>query len=187
MVLTETASTAASAESFVPVVVALVTAAAAVLAPRLAARADDLKRAERLTALLGDMPPSPQRDLLEELRDDYATVWALRQAAPVSSPLHTASRAAYFAGVLVLVIGPVLLLLMPGMQWWYWVWYLCGLTLLFIGVALHRRAAAARRRWMLSELRARGLAPPLDGRLGDRRDSGRVVRGQPAGRADDTA
>ena len=105
MLLAEPATTATVAEPFVPIVVALVTATAAVLAPRVAARADDLKRAERLTALLGDMPPSPQRDLLAELRDDYATVWALRQAAPTASPLRTASRIAYYAGVLVLIIG----------------------------------------------------------------------------------
>lgn len=166
MLLAEPATTATVAEPFVPIVVALVTATAAVLAPRVAARADDLKRAERLTALLGDMPPSPQRDLLAELRDDYATVWALRQAAPTASPLRTASRIAYYAGVLVLIIGAVSLLLTPGMQWWYWAWYLGALALLLVGVLLHRRMIAHQRGWMVAELRRRGLRGPLDGRLG---------------------
>ena len=80
------------AEAAVPILVALVTAATAIIAPRLAARSDDLKRAERLTKLLDDLSPSPQRELLEQLRDDYATVWALRQAAPTFSHLRNASR-----------------------------------------------------------------------------------------------
>lgn len=165
MLFFETTTTTTSAESFVPVVVALVTAAAAMIAPRIAARGDDLKRAERLTALIEDMPPSRQRDLLEQLRDDCATTWALREVAP-APPLRRASRAAYWTGVAVLIAGAILLLLLPGMQWWYWISYLAGLALLAVGAVLHQRAMSQQREWMRAELLARGLRPPLDGRLG---------------------
>lgn len=160
------------AESVAPVVVALVTAAAAILAPRLAARSDDLKRAERLTKLLADLPPTSQRELLEQLRDDYMTVWALRQAAPTLFRLRNISRAAYYSGVLVLVVGPLWLLLTPGMQWWYWVCYLGGAVLLVTGIALHRRRMSRQLHWMAGELRRRGLRPPLDGSLGEVETSG---------------
>ncbi|MBW9111550.1 hypothetical protein [Microbacterium ureisolvens] len=153
------------AEAVAPVLVALLTATAAIVAPRLAGRSDDLKRAERLTALLGDLSPSPRRVLLEQLRDDYATLWALQQAAPRFPRLRAASRATYYGGVLVLILGPLTLLLTPGMQWWYWAYYLGGALLLAIGIALHRQRQRRQRRWMEQELKRRGLRPPLDGTL----------------------
>ncbi|MFH8253135.1 hypothetical protein ACH3VR_22400 [Microbacterium sp. B2969] len=176
MLFAQQSGTAMVAEAVVPVVVALVAAAAAIIAPRLAARGDDLKRAERLTELLHDLTPSPQRELLEQLRDDSATVWALRQAAPALPRLRTASRAAYYGGVLVLIIGPISLLLTPGMQWWYWAYYLAGGVLLGIGVALHRQRVARQGRWMAGELRRRGLRAPLDGSLDDRARSSSSAR-----------
>lgn len=160
-----TAGSATVAEALAPIVVALVTAAAAILAPRLAARSDDLKLAERLTELLDDLSPTPQRELLEQLRDDYATVWALRQAAPAEPRLRNLARAAYWGGVLILIIGPLTLLLTPGMQWWFWMAYLGGLLLLVVGVILHRRRSTRQHAFMVAELRRRELRAPLDGRL----------------------
>ena len=167
MLQTQQTDPATFAQAIVPVVVALVTATTAIIAPRLAARGDDLRRAERLTELLADLPAAPQRELIEQLRDDYATSWALRQAAPAFPGLRAVSRAAYFAGILVLIIGPLSLLLTPGMQWWYWAYYLGGAALLLIGIALGRRRMMRQRRWMAGELRRRGLRSPLDRSLDD--------------------
>ncbi|MEV1130428.1 hypothetical protein [Agromyces sp. NPDC049794] len=82
MLLFEEAGAAMTGEDVVRVIVAILTALAALLAPRLGARHDDLEQAERLTTLLPDLA-SPERELLHQLRDDHAVVWALRQAAPV--------------------------------------------------------------------------------------------------------
>jgi hypothetical protein len=70
-------NTAFAGENLVPVVVTLLTVAGAVLVPLLNAYADDLKRAERLTSILDGMARSPERRLVEQVRDDYAVVWAL--------------------------------------------------------------------------------------------------------------
>lgn len=172
MLHTAQTDTAMVAEAVAPVLVALVTAAAAIIAPRLAGRGDDLKRVERLTKLLQDLVDSPQRKLLEQLRDDYATLWALRQAAPTFQLLRNASRITYYGGVLVLIIGPLSLLLTPGMQWWYSAYYVGGAALLATGSALHRRHRARQNQWMAGELRRRGLRAPLNGSLN--------IRGRPS-------
>ena len=72
------------------------------------------------------------------------------------------------------------------MQWWYWISYLGGLALLGVGAVLHRRAMSQQREWMRAELLARGLRPPLDGRLGGAPATRRGREGA-TGREKDTA
>ncbi|WP_448810665.1 hypothetical protein [Agromyces bauzanensis] len=156
---------AVTGEAFVPIIVALLTVAGAILVPRLNAHPDDLKRAESLTALLADLPPSPQRDLLEQVRDDHAIVWALRQAAPTLPGMLVLVRIAYYGGVAVLLAAPVSLLLTPGYQWWFWIAYLAGAALLGVGAAVDRIRSARRRAWMSAERASRGLRAPVDDRL----------------------
>lgn len=153
---------AVAGEAVVPILVALVTVAGAILAPRLTAHPDELKRAESLTALLAAMPPSPQRDLLEEVRDDHAVVWALRQTAPAMPGLRAWTRIAYSGGILVLLAAAVSLLLTPGYQGWFWVAYLAGAALLVVGALLDRVRSARRRAWMSAERTRRGLQAPTD-------------------------
>lgn len=151
-------------EAVVPIIVALVTVAGAILAPRLNAHPDELKRTESLTALLAALPPSAQRDLLEQVRDDQAVAWALRQAAPALPRLRMLARAAYAGGIIVVLAAAVSLLLTPGYQWWFWAAYLAGAVLLVAGVALDRVRSARRRAWMRAERASRGLRAPVDDR-----------------------
>jgi hypothetical protein len=159
-------TTAVAGENVVPVVVTLLTVAGAVLVPLLNAYADDLKRAERLTAILDGMARSPERRLVEQLRDDYAVVWALRQSAPSFRWLRTLGRVAYSGGVLVLILGPLYLLLVPGYQPWFWAFYVGGAVMLALGGLLHHVRAVRQRSWMSAERERRGLRAPEH----DRRD-----------------
>ncbi|GGI48610.1 hypothetical protein BCL57_003313 [Agromyces flavus] len=159
------AGVATVGEVIVPIVVALVTVAGAILVPRLNAASDDLKRAEQLTAILAGMPDSPDRDLVREVRDDHASSWALRAAAPTHPRLRAAAQAAYYGGLGVLLVSAVSLILAPGYQWWFWAWYLLGAALLAVGGILGHRRSVRRREWMSEERRRRGLRPPVDARL----------------------
>ena len=96
-------------EIIVPIVVALVTVAGAILVPRLNAGSDDLRRAEQLTAILEGMSDSPDRDLVRRVRDDHASSWALRAAAPTYPRVRVAGQGAYYAGLVVLVVSAVAL------------------------------------------------------------------------------
>ena len=151
-------------ENLIPVVVTLLTIAGAVLVPVLNAYADDLKRAERLTAVLDGMARSPERRLVERVRDDYALTWALRQSAPSYRVLQSLGGVAYLGGLLVLILGPLYLLLVPGYQPWFWAYYLGAAVLLGLGGVLRRVRTMRQREWMSSERQRRGLRAPEDHR-----------------------
>jgi hypothetical protein len=158
-------NTAFAGENLVPVVVTLLTVAGAVLVPLLNAYADDLKRAERLTSILDGMARSPERRLVEQVRDDYAVVWALRQSAPLFRWLRTLGGVAYYGGIFVLIVGPLYLLLAPGYQPWFWAYYLGAAALLGLGGLLHHIRAVRQREWMSVERERRGLHAPSNRRL----------------------
>lgn len=161
----EVADAAVVASIVIPIIVTLLTIAGAVVAPRLASNADDLGRAESLTAVLDTMPRSPQRELVEQLRDDHATVWALRQAAPELATTRAFGSAAYVGGLATLLLGVVYLLVASGYQSWFWMVYAAGVALVVIGWLVLRYRVGRRRRWMSAELRRRGLRLPVDRRL----------------------
>ncbi|MBM7505352.1 hypothetical protein ACFPER_17840 [Agromyces aurantiacus] len=165
MLLALEAGTATVSEIVVPILVTVLTVAGALVAPRLNASADDLKRAEQLTGVLDGMADSPERELVRQVRDDQATAWALRASAPPFPRLRAAGLSAYYAGVVALIAGPVVLVLAPGYQWWFWAWYLAGTVLLVVGALLAHRRSMRRREWMSAERRRRGLRPPVDARL----------------------
>ena len=156
--------TATVSEIVVPILVAVLTAAGALIAPRLNAAADDLKRAEQLTTVLEGMTDSPERDYVRHVRDDHATAWALSAAAPRLPRLRIAGLAASSSGILVLVVSAIALFLAPGYQWWFWAWYLLAAVLLAVGGILGYLRSAHRRDWMAAERRHRGLGPPIDAR-----------------------
>ena len=152
-------STTIAGENLVPVVVTLLTVAGAVLVPVLNAYADDLKRAERLTAILDGMARTPERRLVERVRDDYAVVWALRQSAPAFLWLRILGGVAYYGGILLLILGPLYLLLVPGYQPWFWAYYVGAAALLGLGGVLHYVQAVRQREWIHAERKRRGLRP----------------------------
>lgn len=165
MLHAEVADAATVGGIVIPIIVTLLTIAGAVVAPRLISTADDLKHAENLSVVLNTMAPSPERELVERERDDLATVWSLRQAAPVFTTMRATGTAAYVGGVAVLLLGVLYLLVTPGYQWWFWLVYLLGVALLVAGWLLLRTRAARRRAWMSRELRRRELRLPTDARL----------------------
>jgi hypothetical protein len=182
MLHAEVADAATVGGIVIPIIVTLLTIAGAVVAPRLTSNADDLKHAENLSVVLNTMVPSPERELVERERDDLATVWTLRQAAPVFTTMRATGTAAYVGGVAVLLLGVLYLLVTPGYQWWFWLVYLLGVALLVTGWLLLRTRAARRRTWMSRELRRRGLRLPTDARL-LREVAGSVERRMRAGPA----
>jgi hypothetical protein len=149
----------------IPIIVTLITLAGAIIVPRLHSNADDLRRAESLSSVLDGMPPSTERRLLEQLRDDHATVWALRQAAPLLPTMRAVGSVAYAAGIVVLIVGVVYLLAAPGHQWWFWLVYIGGVADILVGWLVHRFRTGRRRTWMAAELQRLGLRLPIDARL----------------------
>ena len=69
------------------------------------------------------------------------------------------------AGLIVLAVSAVALLLAPGYQSWFWVWYLLAAALLVVGGVIGHRRSVRRREWMSRERQRRGLRPPVDARL----------------------
>lgn len=149
-----------------PLVVALITAAASVVIARMSVRADDLKRAERLSQVLGEMAPSPERSVVETVRDDYAVSWALRQAAPVDHRLRRGIAVLTVAGGVALV-GSILVGVYVGLgygtvsDWFFWVYYGVGLALLLAASWLRAIAARRGRVWIREERARRSLREPL--------------------------
>ena len=162
-----------------PLVVALITAVASVMIAVLSTRADDLKRAERLSQVLEDMDPSPERDVVAIVRDDYAVSWALRQAAPVAHGMRRTMAVMTVAGGVAL-FGAILVGLYVGLgygtvsDWFFWVYYSVGLGLL-LGARLLRAVAIRRGRvWITAERARRGLRAPLHDDL--RREAAATTR-----------
>ena len=149
-----------------PFVIALITVAASFVIAVLNTRVDDLKRAERLSQVLGEMKPSPERDVVAVLRDDYVVGWSLRQAAPVSHGLRRLSIVMTAVGGVAL-FGAILVGLYVGLgygtvsDWFFWVYYSIGL-LLVVGAQVLKAVAVRRgRTWIGAERARRGLREPL--------------------------
>lgn len=149
-----------------PLVVALITAAASVVIARMGVRTDDLRRAERLSQVLGDMEPSPERTVVATVRDDYAVSWALRQAAPVDHRLRRGVSVLTVVGSVSLG-GAILVGLYVGLgygtvsDWFFWVYYGVGLALLLAASRLRAIGTRRGRAWMRAERERRGLREPL--------------------------
>lgn len=149
-----------------PLAVALVTAAASVVIALLSVRADDLKRAERLSQVVSAMEPSPERMVVATIRDDYAVSWALRQAAPVERGLRIIIRILTVAGGIALA-GAIVVGFYVGLgygrvsDWFFWVYYGVGLGLLIAAGGLRALANRRGRLWIRAERARRALREPL--------------------------
>lgn len=170
MLHTEGAEAALVTDLWAPLAVALVTAAGSVVIGLMGVRADDLKRAERLSTVLESMEPSPERTVVATIRDDYAVSWALRQAAPVQHGLRWVIRVLTVLGGIALV-GAIVVGVYVGLgyvrvsDWFFWVYYGVGLALL-LGAAWLRAVANRRGRvWIVAERARRALREPLHEKL----------------------
>lgn len=170
MLHTEAADAALVTDLWAPLAVALITAAGSVVIGLMGVRADDLKRAERLSTVLDSMEPSPERTVVATVRDDYAVSWALRQAAPVERGLRWVIRVLTVLGGLALG-GAIVVGVYVGLgyvrvsDWFFWVYYGAGLSLL-LGAAWLRALANRRGRlWIEAERARRALREPLHEKL----------------------
>ena len=149
-----------------PLAVALITAAASVAIALMSTRADDLKRAERLSQVLTGMEESPERVVVSTIRDDYAVSWALRQAAPVNHALRILVFILTMLGGIALA-GAILVGIYVGLgygvvsDWFFWVYYSVGLLMLIGAGGLRANAARRARLWVQAERSWRGLRMPL--------------------------
>lgn len=166
MHLFEQAGTALLTGLWTPLVVALITVAASVTIALANVRSDDLKRAERLSGVLAQMDPSPEREVVATLRDDLAVAWALRQAAPFDRRLRRVAVVMTTLGGVAL-IGAVLVGLYVGLgygrvsDWFFWVYYSVGLALLIAAAVVRRLARRHVDAWIADQRARHGLRPPL--------------------------
>lgn len=170
MLHTEAAEAALVTDLWAPLAVALVTAAGSVVIGLMGVRADDLKRAERLSTVLDSMEPSPERTVVATIRDDYAVSWALRQAAPVEQGLRWVIRVLTVLGGLAL-LGAIVVGVYVGLgyvrvsDWFFWVYYGVGLSLLLAAFWLRAVANRRGRVWIGAERARRALREPLNEKL----------------------
>lgn len=149
-----------------PLVIALITVAAGLVTAMMSSRVDDLKRAERLSQVLAQMEPTPERDVVATVRDDFAVSWSLRQAAPVAHGLRRVSTVMTVAGGVAL-FGAILVGVYVGLgygtvsDWFFWVYYSVGLVLLVVARLLRAVSNRRGRRWIRAERVRRGLREPL--------------------------
>jgi ABC-type protease/lipase transport system fused ATPase/permease subunit len=149
-----------------PLLIALITVAASVVIAVMNSRVDDLKRAERLSQVLAQMEPTPERDVVATVRDDFAVSWSLRTAAPVAHRLRRVSTVMTAAGGVAL-FGAIMIGVYVGLgygtvsDWFFWVYYSVGLLLLVAARLLRAVAVRRGRTWIRAERVRRGLREPL--------------------------
>lgn len=130
------------------------------------ARGDSLRKAERLSEVADKMPESSERTVVEVLRDDYITTWALRQMAPVHAGYRVAAYSFFALGVVVTAwwinLGPE-----DEDEWWYDAVFLAGLLCSFAAAFVWLRRESLQRKWIQRERATRGLRVPQHSRLHD--------------------
>ena len=130
------------------------------------ARGDLLRKAERLSEVASKMPASPERTLIDNLRDDYATSWAMNHMAPV----HLAYRiwAYIFFGLGVIVTAWWLTLDDKYEdERWYDLLFLAGPALSIAAAAVWLARGRRRQRWIQRERETRALRVLQHSRLHD--------------------
>ena len=143
---------------------AVIAGVVALVAVAMNARSDNMKKAERLTAISTAMSQSTERRLIEELRDDYVTNWALRQMAPAQQTLKWFTVIAYVAAVLSTLIWGFFAIVDPAASG-PWLFYVLGIVLGGIGGGLQGRRRAGRNRWTREERGRRWMRQPLHARI----------------------
>jgi hypothetical protein len=77
---------------------------------------------------------------------------------------------AYWGGILVLILGPLYLLLIPGYQPWFWAYYLVAAALLALGGLLRHVRRVRQREWISAERDRLGLRAPENSPVVDSSD-----------------
>ncbi|MGY4859519.1 hypothetical protein [Cryobacterium sp. AP23] len=128
------------------------------------AHAGSLRKSERLSDIAGKMTDSSERSLIEDLRDDYATTWALKQMAPQHNGLRGATVAIYaLAGVILLAW--MIISASSEDNLFSWSLYAVGIVVVSVAFLLQQRRNAKRMKWMRDERGKRYMRPPLHSRL----------------------
>lgn len=143
---------------------AAITAVVGVVAVLLRAHSGTLRKAERLTELAAKMPESTERTLVEDLRNDYVTSWALSQMAPGYGTYRVKSVILYSFGGLTLFAWIVFAIVFSGALWTWW-WYFAGLAFVFAGLWVEALRFRKRGTWIREERANRWMRLPMHNRL----------------------
>jgi hypothetical protein len=143
---------------------ATIPAVAALAVVLVNARSGTLRKVERLTEMLSAMRQSSERQLVEDLRDDYLTSWSLQQMAPALMARRTGAIIAYsWAAILFLIwISFAFSTQYDAVTWW---WYLATILATFVGVGFHATRFAIRAKWARDERARRWMRRPIHSRL----------------------
>jgi hypothetical protein len=129
-------------------------------------REDELGRAARLTTVADTMTPGNGRDLVEQLRDEYAIDWALKHQAPRFRFLMLAVWYLYSFTVVLFVWWLVLVIadgfkLNGGHAVSAWFLYGAVYVVMLAATWCDARLRRKRRAWMEQERRWRGIPLPV--------------------------
>ena len=156
------AATASGGTSWWPIVLGVLTIVTSVVIALMNSHADDLKRAERLTAVIEKMSEGPEKRLAESTRDALVSRWVLRAVAPRFGDLQGASWLMYGYGMILLVGAFVWLVVDPFADGWLLLAaYLIGLAFLGISMLLSSKRSRLRRDWLAAERRKEDLRTPV--------------------------
>ena len=125
-----------------------------------------LRRVERLTEIATSMRSSSERQLIEDLRDDYVTAWALQQMAPSLSMRRFAAVVTYSSASVLFFVWSISAIATKydPITWW---WYAATIVAALIGILLHANRFAVRARWAREERARRWMRRPVHVRLRD--------------------
>lgn len=143
---------------------AAITALVALVVVIVNAHSDTLRKAERLAEVASRMPESSERGLVEDLRDDYVTSWALNQMAPMHIWARALSYGGYGVAGLTFTMWWAYSVTTEYASWTWWI-YVVGFLILTAAVLIHGWRRASRSRWMREERANRWMRRPHHTRL----------------------
>jgi hypothetical protein len=155
---------AAATDMWVPVLAAAIPTILTLAAGVFNTHVGSLRKSERLGDIASKMHESSERTLIEDLRDDYATTWALKQMAPLHTRLRGATVSIYAVGGVILLVW-MLISVSTEDNLFSWLLYGAGIVVVSLGYILQLHRNAKRMKWMRVERGNRYMRPPLHSRL----------------------
>ncbi|POH63624.1 MULTISPECIES: hypothetical protein [Cryobacterium] len=156
---------AAATDPWVQILGAAIPTVVALASGFFTANAGSLRKSERLSEIASKMDGSSERSLIEDLRDDYVTTWALKQMAPMYNGLRGIMIAVYVVAGTVLAAWLFISITHTDSFWTLLLLYVAGLVVLAIAVIIQQLRNLKRTKWMRTERSHRYMRPPLHSRL----------------------
>lgn len=156
------AAAASSSASWWPPLIGVLTIITTIAVAAMNSHADDLKRAERLTAIIDKMDAGAERKIAQATRDALVSRWVLRAVAPRHGYLQALTWGLYVYGLLLIVGAAV---------WWivdaevnFWIpasLYFLGVICVIGSSLLMSKRSALRRDWLAAERSKADLRTPM--------------------------